>query len=281
MFGSNKIVLRLDEMLTDAINGTFTESDYNESELSRLEIKFRQYLTGKETEAEKIQAERTAIRELVTDISHQTKTPIANISLYTQLLEEISPSGLLPYVQQIRMQTEKLDFLVQALTKISRLESNMIKLQPKAQPVSQLIAQAVQEAKGRAKTKHISIRTKQERDATALYDARWTKEALGNLLDNAVKYSPEGSTVTVFVRVFELFVCIGVLDEGMGIAEEEQAQIFERFYRGKNAADEEGSGVGLYLARMIVRKEHGYMKVANSSEGRGSCFYVYLRRYEG
>ena len=215
------------------------------------------------------------------DISHQTKTPIANISLYTQLLEEISPPELLPYVQQIRLQTEKLDFLIQALTKISRLESNMIKLQPKLQPVSQLIAQAVREARGQAAAKRMAICIARYEDAVALYDARWTKEVLGNLLDNAVKYSPEGSTVTVFVQALELFVCIGIQDEGMGIPEEERAQMFERFYRGKNAVEEEGSGVGLYLARMIVRKGQGYMKVANSSEGGGSCFCVYLRRHEG
>lgn len=126
MLRKKYIVARLDEMLTDAINGSFIESDYNETELSRLESKFRQYLTAKEMSEEKVRAERTAIKELVTDISHQTRTPIANICLYTQLLEEISSPEMLPYVEQIRIQAEKLDFLIQALTKISRLESDMI-----------------------------------------------------------------------------------------------------------------------------------------------------------
>ena len=277
MFGANKIVSRLDEMLTDAINGRFTESNYDETELSRLESKFRQYLTGKETAAEKIKAERAAIKELVTDISHQTKTPIANISLYTQLLAEISPAELMPYVEQIRLQSEKLDFLIQSLTKMSRLERDMIKLHIVPQPVSLLIESAVREIKGQADEKRVSIHSEIQEDVLVSYDIRWTREALGNLLDNAVKYSPKGSTVTVCTYTLEMFLCISVEDEGAGIPEEERAQVFERFYRGKQAAQTDGNGVGLYLARAIVRKERGYMKVSDR-EGGGSCVRMYLPR---
>ena len=320
MLRGNKVVARLDEMLTDAINGSFIESVYDETELSRLESKFRQYLTAKEMSEEKVRAERKAIKELVTDISHQTKTPIANICLYTQLLEEISSSDMLPYVEQIRMQAEKLEFLIQALTKISRLESDMIRLQPKAQPVSLLVRKAVREMQGRAEIKNIMINVEpmsfmeyeedigcgkdidhrkdvdhikaidhaektvytkniehaaDSEELCAIYDARWTGEALGNLLDNSVKYSPEGSRIRVSVKVLELFVRISVEDEGPGIPVEERAQIFERFHRGKNAAREEGNGVGLYLTRMILQRERGYVKVSSGQKG-GSCFHLYL-----
>ncbi len=284
MLRGNKIVTRLDEMLTDAINGSFIESVYDETELSRLESKFRQYLTAKEMSEEKVRAERKAIKELVTDISHQTKTPIANICLYTQLLEEISSSDMLPYVEQIRMQAEKLEFLIQALTKISRLESDMIRLQSKAQPVALLVGKAVREMQGRAEVKNIRITVEHasymesaadSEEIHAVYDARWTGEALGNLLDNSVKYSPESSRIRVSVKALELFVRISVEDEGPGIPVEERAQIFERFHRGKNAAREEGNGVGLYLTRMILQRERGYVKVSSGARG-GSCFHLYL-----
>ncbi len=284
MLRGNKIVTRLDKMLTDAINGSFIESVYDETELSRLESKFRQYLTAKEMSEEKVRAERKAIKELVTDISHQTKTPIANICLYTQLLEEISSSDMLPYVEQIRMQAEKLEFLIQALTKISRLESDMIRLQSKAQPVALLVGKAVREMQGRAEVKNIRITVEHasymesaadSEEIHAVYDARWTGEALGNLLDNSVKYSPESSRIRVSVKALELFVRISVEDEGPGIPVEERAQIFERFHRGKNAAREEGNGVGLYLTRMILQRERGYVKVSSGARG-GSCFHLYL-----
>ena len=284
MLRGNKIVTRLDEMLTDAINGSFIESGYNETELSRLESKFRQYLTAKEMSEEKVRAERAAIKELVTDISHQTKTPIANICLYSQLLEETCPPELLPLAEQIRMQAKKLEFLLQALTKISRLESDMIKLSPQAQPVSLLVRKAIQEIQGKADAKNIRVIVEHgenmepavnKQELQAVYDLRWTGEALGNLLDNGVKYSPKGSRIMVSVKALELFVRISVEDEGPGIPEEERAQIFERFYRGRNASQEEGNGVGLYLARMILQRERGYMKVSSGERG-GSCFHMYL-----
>lgn len=301
MFGTGKIISRLDDMLTDAINGTFTESRYDETELSRLESKFRQYLTGKELATEKVEKERAAIKELVTDISHQTKTPLANICLYTQLLEEASDEKTLPYVRQIRLQAEKLDFLIRTLTKISRLESDMIRLRPEPRPVLPMVEQAVREARGQAEAKAVAIQVMPVHETgylcgspdtdqaaaslnlpdadgiRASYDARWTKEALGNLLDNAVKYSPASRAVTVFVKAMEMFVCILVDDEGPGIPEEERAQIFERFYRGKNAAPEEGNGVGLYLTRMILQREGGYVKVSSGKNG-GSRFCMYLPR---
>lgn len=270
-----KIVSRLDKMLTDAINGSFVEENYDETELSRLESKFRQYILENKLSEEKIQAEREAIKELVTDISHQTKTPVTNICLYTQLLEEICTPEILPYVQQIQMHTEKLEFLINALSKISRLESNMIKLHPEPAQVAGLLIDSGRYARGMADLKHITIDIKAKEDIWAVYDARWTYEALCNLLDNAVKYSPEGSVVQVSVRQMEMFTCISVKDEGTGIPEEEQAQVFKRFYRGENALKQEGNGIGLYLVRIILQREHGYIKVS-SVQGMGSCFKMYL-----
>lgn len=279
MWTGSKVISRLDAMLEAAINGSFVEEYYDETELSRLESKFRQYLTVRETASEKVEAERSAIKELVTDISHQTKTPLANILLYTQLLQEqCQDPQAAPYIEQIRIQTAKLDFLMQALIKISRLESGMVELSPMEGPLHPLLSQAVKLAKGRAGAKGITIELcEEETGPRAVFDFRWTLEALGNLLDNAVKYSPEGSTVTVKVRAFELFVCISVEDMGPGIPESEQAQIFERFYRGKYARKNEGNGVGLYLTRMILQKERGYVKVTSPEKG-GSRFSIYLQR---
>lgn len=270
-----KIISRLDKMLTDAINGSFIESDYDETELSRLESKFRRYLAEKELAAEKIQEERNVIKELVTDISHQTKTPLANICLYTQLLEENCTQDMLPYVQQIHMYADKLEFLIKALSKISMLENNMIKLNPQIYPVSRLVGDSASSVKCMADRKHITINVLYKEDACALYDERWTHEALGNLLDNAVKYSPVGSTITVSVKNLEMFVCIMVEDEGIGVPEEERAQIFGRFYRGRNVAQEDGNGIGLYLSRIILQREGGYIKVSSGNNG-GSCFSMYL-----
>lgn len=113
--------------------------------------------------------------------------------------------------------------------------------------------------------------------AQARFDPKWTEEAVCNLLDNGVKYTPPGGAVTVSVTAYELFCRIDVTDTGMGLAEEEQAKVFQRFYRAPAARDGEGVGIGLYLVRQIAAGQGGYVKVS-SQRGRGSTFSLFLPR---
>ena len=111
--------------------------------------------------------------------------------------------------------------------------------------------------------------------ACAVFDPRWTEEAVYNLLDNAVKYTPEGGAVRVRVTEYPLFAAIHVSDTGAGIPEEEQAKVFQRFYRGEAHREEEGVGIGLYLVRQIAQGQGGYVKVS-ARPGAGSTFSLYL-----
>ena len=127
----------------------------------------------------------------------------------------------------------------------------------------------------KAEAKHIQIVCAQLSDTEAVYDLKWTAEALANILDNAIKYSPVSSTVLVEMKKFQLYTCISVKDQGMGIRESEKAQIFGRFYRSMDVQQEDGIGIGLYLAREILQRENGYIKV-HSRKGEGTCFSLYL-----
>ena len=277
-FGAGKTLRRLDEMLNDAINGTFEESRYDETELSRLESRWMQYLTSSKMSMEKTKQERKNMKALVSDISHQTKTPLSNILPYAQLLEEKAGNEEEKALAgQIVSQTEKLEFLIQSLVKMSRLETDVLEVQPKKNPLNPLLDQAAAEILPKAEKKNIQVNRLFYRKTEAVFDFKWTLEALGNILDNAVKYSPEGSRITVEVREYEFYVCINVTDEGIGIREEEKAQIFERFYRSSRVQQKEGIGIGLYLARAILQKENGFIKVT-SGKKKGSCFGLYLPR---
>lgn len=266
-------------MLTEAINGTFEESRYDETELSRLESKWKQYLATSRMSMEKTQLEREKIKTLVSDISHQTKTPLSNILLYAQLLEErTQDEEERELAQQIIFQSSKLEFLIQALVKMSRLETGVLEVAPVRSPVKQLVEQALEDIAPKAEAKHIEVCVSEIPDMlSALYDKKWTLEALGNILDNAVKYSPEESRIAVEVKEYEFYVCIWVKDQGIGVPEEERAQIFGRFYRGSQVQQKDGIGIGLYLAREILQRENGYIKV-ESRTGQGSSFGVYLSK---
>ena len=260
--GAGKTLRRLDEMLEQAINGEFEEERYDETELSRLEAKWKQYLTTSKMSMEQLNKNREGMQALVSDISHQTRTPLSNILLYSQLLcEQTDNQEEKHLAEQIVRQAEKLEFLIQALVKMSRLESNVLVLKPQRQPIEPLLLEAMEEILPKAEKKKIHVKLQgNPSHMQAVYDKKWTAEALGNILDNAVKYSPLESTVEVTVEKFEFYVCISVRDEGIGISEEERAQIFSRFYRSAEVQQEDGIGIGLYLAREIVQKEKGYMK---------------------
>lgn len=268
---------RLEAMLEDAINDTFKEEHYDESRLSRLETKWKRFLSSSVSSRHRLMEEQDKIKRLISDISHQTKTPIANILLYSQILQEKETDPvLLPIVENIREQSEKLDFLIRSMVKASRLESDVLILQPKKQPVMPCILAALAAAGEEAAKKRIEIIV-EETDATAYFDRKWTEEAVGNLIDNAVKYSPSGSRIQVSVADYQMFAAVQVADCGIGIREEEQAQIFERFYRGREAAEEKGVGIGLYLVREIAARQGGYVKV-KSKYGEGSVFYFYMAK---
>lgn len=281
----NRTINRLDRMLDAALTGDFRESDYDETKLSRLETKWKRFLTASSLSRDALTREKENVKSLVSDISHQTKTPMTNIRLYVSLLEELllTETGMtrqeeaLEMLKELTRQTEKLEFLIQSLTKMSRLESNIVEVRPEKQSILPLLSEVIDEAAAKAEQKRITIHNTYEGKACASFDFKWTKEAVGNVLDNAVKYSPAGSTVTISVTEYEMYLAVSIKDEGIGIREEEIPKIFGRFYRAEEVRQEEGVGIGLYLTREILKKEDGYVKV-KSKPGEGAEFMIYLHK---
>ena len=277
MFTDKKLLARLDKMLEDGINGTFSESDYDETQLSKLESKWLRYLTSSKLSAQKTEQEREKLQELVSDISHQTKTPLSNILLYTQLLQEQDIDGQSrQLVDEIRQQSEKLEFLIQSLVKTSRLETGTFQLAPLENNIDSVIDAAIEQITPKAKSKQIKIMYSSQ-SHTAKFDIKWTQEALFNILDNAVKYSPRNSVIKITVYAYEMFACVFVADQGIGIPEEELPRIFGRFYRGQNVREQNGVGIGLYLCRQIIEGQGGYITV-ESTVNQGSLFKIFLPR---
>ena len=265
---------KLNEMLTDAMQGDFTEDSFDETLLSALESKLAHYLAASTVSARNVSTEKEKLKTLIGDISHQTKTPIANILLYAQLLRE--QPGNTVCLDALDAQTKKLQSLIDALVKTSRLESGVIALRPKPGALQDVLSSAVSQLEPKAGEKGISI-ILVPTDAEAVFDAKWTEEAVFNLLDNAVKYTPAGGAVRVSASAYQMFSAIHVADNGPGIPEDEQPKVLQRFYRGLSNPTEEGVGIGLYLVRQIAEGQGGYVKVS-SKPGEGSTFSLYLPR---
>lgn len=267
----------LDSMIIKALDGEFSEDDYDESLKSSIEAKFVRYLAASSKSFNGVKEEKERIKTLISDISHQTRTPVANIRLYTQLLgEQNLGEESRDCLEALESQTEKLQMLIEALVKTSRLETGILELHTKPEPLRNIVERSVEQYKPKADEKNIKLDAFTS-DISAVCDAKWTEEAVCNLLDNAVKYTPDGGNITVRMSEYEMFCRIDVTDDGNGISEEEQPKIFGRFYRGKDVYNKQGVGIGLYLTRQIVSNEGGYMKVI-SSEENGSTFSIFLQK---
>ncbi|MNC35494.1 Sensor protein SrrB [compost metagenome] len=267
----------LDEMVDRAIHGREKLTHFDETSLSSLEHKLLRYIEINKANEQHLETEKNTIKELISDISHQTKTPLSNILLYSQLLAEtpeLSGNTRL-LLNQIESQSEKLEWLISSLIKLSRLETGMIMLQSGVKPVIATITSAVSHIYTRAENKGISIQIECDPLTRARHDHKWTSEALFNLLENAVKYTEPDGSIMIVAESNEMFTRIDISDTGMGIPKDELEHIFKRFYRGYSARDYEGIGIGLYLTQKIISIQGGFITAA-SEVGKGTKLSIFL-----
>ena len=225
----------------------------------------------------KVDKERQELQMLVSDVSHQVKTPVSNLKMVTDTLlsKSVTEKERREFLQGIQNQTDKLEFLFQALVKTSRLETGAIRLEKKDAPLIDTLAMACSGIVYAAEKKDICVTVDCPEGILLSHDSKWTAEAVFNLLDNAVKYTPVGGAIRISVEQWEMYVKLSVSDTGKGISESNQASIFRRFYREEEVHEQQGVGIGLYLTREIVTRQGGYIKVV-SEPGKGSEFSIML-----
>lgn len=264
----------LDCMLSEK---EFTVPEETEDTLwGKISEKLQQIARVRQKKNAEMLREKQQIKELISDISHQTKTPIANMKVYLELLQsETASDREAEFLANMERQTEKLDFLLQSMIKMSYLETGSITIQKREVKLIDILGQAVSAIVPKAEKKQIRLSADCDARISMFCDPKWTEEAIFNLLDNAVKYTESGGSIHVCVVTQELFTKISVQDTGKGIARERQAEIFTRFYREPEVHDAEGVGIGLYLTRQIAELQDGYVEV-RSAPGRGSDFRLYL-----
>ena len=267
------------ETLDALLSGRQPESyqPYEDSLTAKVQGKLMQYFDIMSEGKRQSQQDKQVIQSLVSDISHQVKTPIANIKIFTNILQQhqLPPEKQAEFLCTMEEQIDKLDFLMQSLIKMSRLETGTFVLHPQEGRLADTIALAMSAVWAKAEAKEISLSADCDSSICVQHDPKWTAEALGNILDNAIKYTPPGGSVTVSVRPWQFYTRVDIADTGIGIAEEHYNDIFQRFYRDPQVASQEGVGLGLYLANGIITRQKGYISV-KSKVGKGTTFSVYL-----
>ena len=273
-----KCLKRMQKLLRDyQETGTACYSTMKETRESKLENTLQRLLDQAEKKEAQAKRERDEVASLLSDLTHQLKTPMANVIMYTELLEDenLTPEERQRFTYLARTQAKKMQWLLGNMLKASQLERGMISFSAEYTGIRETIRQAVSSVYAQAEERDIMIKVEPFEDRKLYHNPRWTAEAMENILDNAVKYSPSGSVVTVRVQPMEIYTQIEISDQGIGISGEEYNKIFRRFYRSSNAAQTEGSGLGLYLAQLILNNEKGYV-TAVSRPGEGSSFRIFL-----
>lgn len=242
-----------------------------ESEIAPLARQLRRKRSEEETRDRRVTESYRNLAALVSDIAHQCKTPLTAAAMYAEMLPASAEA------EAIGRQTEKLQFLLDALVKLSRCEGGLIEenVHPVMESVEALTAQALSAVVPAAAKKGIVFSVEIPEGLTALFDPRWTAEAVGAILDNGVKYAPENSKITVAAHRYEIYLRLDILDEGPGIPEKELPEIWKRFYRGTTNRNAPGVGIGLTLCRMIVQAQGGRVLCQNR-EGTGCRFSIFL-----
>lgn len=278
-----KNIVEFSDRISNTIDNIVTNKEdikfeiYEESITSKIENKLKQLFEIIKNEKIENLNEKDNIKSLISDISHQIKTPIANISMYNETLidRELNKEQQNLCLNNMKFQVDKLEWLVKCLIKMSRLENGIISLDEKEVNISEIIANALGGVYLKAEAKDINIDVDYDDSLRLRCDVKWTSEAIFNILENAVKYTDKGGYIKIVVEKLEMFTRIDIIDNGIGINENDINNIFKRFYRCSEVNNAEGVGIGLYLAREIVSKQGGYIKV-KSNKGEGSRFSLYI-----
>ncbi|MHB8130611.1 MAG: sensor histidine kinase [Mobilitalea sp.] len=254
------------------------DTDVADTRESKLINQLKQLIMITDYEVKSSKEERETINRLISDLSHQLKTPLANITMYAELLKDqtLSEVEKQEFVIRTGEQASKMEWLMQTLLKSSRLEIGMIEFDMTPTFIKETIANSISAVYGQAESKSIRITTEEFVDRKLLHNPKWTTEAIANILENAIKYSIEQTNILIRIEPMEFYTKIQISDQGIGIATEEFNLIFKRFFRSKQVEQKEGSGLGLYLSQLILSKQGGYITV-DSKIGKGSCFSMFLQ----
>lgn len=263
------------QKLDRAAAGEIQPEIYDESLDAAVTTRLDRIVQIQGMDKERAEKERDAVKSLISDISHQVRTPLANIILYTELLKEKTTNKDSSHLlEKIQKQSGKLDFFIRELVKSSYTEQEIISVHPELIKATEIVNPACQAVENATLGKGIVI-VKELTDSYCYADKRWSTEAVSNVLENAVKYSPPESVIMIKVIPYGYFTCIQVSDNGIGISEKEQGLVYERFYRSEDVRNQPGFGIGLYLVREILSKQSGYSRI-KSEKGKGTTMQIFL-----
>lgn len=283
-----KEIQMLEKMVTDFrkeefVKDSFSFNRFEHKELEGFYMELDSLGSMLQLLHERLRREKEETKSFVTDLSHQLKTPVAALKTSFEILQQgnLTKEEQIEFTQRCRNQLSGIEDLLSALMNISRMEIGMIEIKKTESCFFDTLIQAVNRVYEKALEKDIMIDMDAEEELEELsfaHDPKWLGEAIINVLENAIKYSPESTEIHLRMMKRTTFLRLEIEDQGIGISKSEYNKVFQRFYRGDSdvVKAESGSGVGLYLTREIINRHHGTIRVTSGSKGTGAMFIIQL-----
>lgn len=270
LYKKNKKIKNLSTYMNNILNNNYSLDirDYEEGNLSNLKNDIYKMTVKLKEQSDSSQKEKKYLEEVLSDISHQLKTPLTSMYVINDVLlsdKKIDDSKKQEFLIKNRKELERIEWLVTSLLKMSRLDSGSEKIILKETKIDDLIRKTVTPLEIPIELKNQHLILDYDKNIKLNIDLNWTTEALINILKNAHEHTKENGTIQIKVKDTVIYTEIEITDTGEGISTTDLPHIFERFYKGKT--NKESIGIGLNMAKKIINLEKGDIKVTSNSNG--------------
>jgi len=277
-----KKVRRITQGAKNIVEGkydTFIEED-QEGDFSKLSIAFNSMGKIIHNQLEELKKEKGFLVNLLSDISHQLKTPLSSMIVYNDIMlsKDLPREQQLPFLESNQKQLERMEWLIKSLLKLARLDAQAIKFGKKNQSITKTIEESIKAIQNKAQENKVILEFNQRKEIFLEHDRPWLKEALINIIGNSIEHSPWGEKVNIKLIENPIYKRITIEDRGEGIGEEDLPNIFKRFYRAKTFQKRDSVGIGLALAKAIIEGHGGFIE-AQSQLGEGTKFMITFLKY--
>ena len=247
----------------------------SEDELSILKNELYKITIMLKEDAENSKKDKLKLKDSLSDISHQLKTPLTSINIMLDNIldnPDMDNNTKAKFIQNIKREITNISLLVSEILKLSRFDANVVRFEKQSVLIIDIIKKAISNVEMMAELKNIEIKINKHKDVKMVCDKNWQVEAITNILKNCVEHSKDDSVITVDIYFNKIYKEIIIKDNGEGIDEKDLPHIFERFYKGKNSS-KDSVGIGLALAKTIIEKDNGSITI-NSCRGKSTTFVI-------
>ena len=256
-------------------NYSINIDENSEDELSILKNELYKITIMLKEDAENSKKDKLKLKDSLSDISHQLKTPLTSINIMLDNIldnPDMDSNTKEKFIQNIKREITNISSLVGEILKLSKLDASVIKFEEQQVFIDDIVKSAISNVEMMAELKNINIEVNNRDNIKLVCDAKWQIEAITNVLKNCIEHSKDDSTITIDIDSNKIYKQITIKDNGEGIDEKDLPHIFERFYKGKNSS-KDSVGIGLALAKTIIEKDNGSIKV-DSKKGKQTTFVI-------